>query len=165
MTFTPSHLLVAVAVGLNDDVALAEALVDDACDVFGARGGKGKVTLVYVNPPAAVPYGLDVGLMPSSAYQAMAAAGEANRAHAASTLARLQNRVSDRGLVSLSDIVDAQEGVGEAIAHAAQAHGAELIVLSSHGRRGWKRLFLGSVAERVAHVATMPVLLLRAAPG
>ena len=165
MTFTPNHLLVAVAVGLNDDVALAEALVDDACDVFGVRGGKGKITLVYVNPPPSIPYGLDVGLMPSAAYEAMAAVGEGNRAHAASTLARLQKRIRDRGLASSSDILDAQEGVGEAIAHSAQFHGAELIVLASHGRRGLKRLFLGSVAERVAHVATMPVLLLRAAPG
>jgi hypothetical protein len=32
-------------------------------------------------------------------------------------------------------------------------------VLGTHGRRGFKRLFLGSVAERVVRSASLPVLL------
>ena len=39
--------------------------------------------------------------------------------------------------------------------------GAELIVISSHGRTGLTRLFLGSVAERVVRFAPCPVLVLR----
>jgi nucleotide-binding universal stress UspA family protein len=39
--------------------------------------------------------------------------------------------------------------------------GAELIVMGTHGRRGVKRLLLGSVAEMVVRTAPCPVLLVR----
>lgn len=38
---------------------------------------------------------------------------------------------------------------------------ADLIVLSTHGRRGLKRLLLGSVAEKVVRLAGCPVLVVR----
>ena len=40
---------------------------------------------------------------------------------------------------------------------------ADLIVLGTHGRRGVRRLVLGSDAEQVVRTATVPVLLVRAA--
>jgi len=39
--------------------------------------------------------------------------------------------------------------------------GADLIVLGTHGRRGVGRLLMGSDAESIIRVATIPVLLLR----
>ena len=51
----------------------------------------------------------------------------------------------------------------EAIVEAAQKCQAELIVLGSHGRTGWKRLLLGSVAERVIGRASCPVLVVKKA--
>lgn len=39
--------------------------------------------------------------------------------------------------------------------------GADLIVMGTHGRRGVKRLLLGSVAESVVRTAPCPVLLVR----
>jgi len=50
----------------------------------------------------------------------------------------------------------------EAILHAAETSGADLIVMASHGRSGLARLWLGSVAARVVQGATRPVLLVRA---
>ena len=38
---------------------------------------------------------------------------------------------------------------------------ADLIVIGTHGRRGARRLMLGSVAEGLIRVATKPVLLIR----
>lgn len=38
---------------------------------------------------------------------------------------------------------------------------ADLIVISSHGRTGLKRILLGSVAERVIRLSHCPVLVLR----
>lgn len=52
----------------------------------------------------------------------------------------------------------------EAIIEAAQKSRAELILLGSHGRTGWKRLLLGSVAERVIGRAACPVLVVKKAP-
>src|SRR5574341_418702 len=47
-----------------------------------------------------------------------------------------------------------------AIVEQAAAEGADLIAMGTHGRRGFERLMLGSVAEGVARRATVPVLLL-----
>ncbi len=48
-----------------------------------------------------------------------------------------------------------------AIAQAASDQRADLILIGSHGRRGLRRLFLGSVAEHVVRVAHVPVLVVR----
>jgi len=55
-----------------------------------------------------------------------------------------------------------REGVARRlILEAAREHGADLIVMGSHGRGGVARLMLGSVAERVVRAAEVPVLVVR----
>jgi nucleotide-binding universal stress UspA family protein len=49
----------------------------------------------------------------------------------------------------------------EALLIVAQQQGADIIVLGSHGRRGFQRLLLGSVAERIVRTAPLPVLVVR----
>jgi nucleotide-binding universal stress UspA family protein len=51
--------------------------------------------------------------------------------------------------------------IAETILNAAQTHGADVIVMSSHGRTGFRRRVLGSVAEQVTQHAKVPVLVLR----
>jgi nucleotide-binding universal stress UspA family protein len=46
--------------------------------------------------------------------------------------------------------------------HAAADLKADLVVMGTHGRRGVRRLFLGSVAERFLRIATCPVLMISA---
>ena len=48
------------------------------------------------------------------------------------------------------------------IVREAKKVGASLIVLGTHGRRGVRRLVLGSDAEQVVRTASVPVLLVRA---
>ena len=48
------------------------------------------------------------------------------------------------------------------ILKAADAFKADLVVVGSHGRRGFNRLVLGSVARSVANQAALPVLIARA---
>jgi len=48
-----------------------------------------------------------------------------------------------------------------AILDVADELGVEAIVMTTHGRGGWTRVFLGSVAEQVLPSATVPVLLVR----
>ncbi len=50
----------------------------------------------------------------------------------------------------------------DAICRRAHAIGADLIVMTSHGRTGFSRTWLGSVADGVVRNASAPVLLLRA---
>ena len=49
----------------------------------------------------------------------------------------------------------------DVITEQAAAWPADLIVLGTHGRRGVSRLMLGSDAEQVLRMASMPVLLTR----
>lgn len=49
----------------------------------------------------------------------------------------------------------------EAIIEAAEAHGCDLIVMASHGRRGLGRLLIGSQTNEVLTRSKVPVLVIR----
>ncbi|HET7094183.1 MAG TPA: universal stress protein, partial [Thermomicrobiales bacterium] len=57
-------------------------------------------------------------------------------------------------------LVEAGEPAAEIVAVAAR-QGDAIIVMSSHGRGALGRAIFGSVADRVAHTATVPVLIVR----
>lgn len=61
----------------------------------------------------------------------------------------------------LVELLPFQGRIAEAIVEEAQNWPADLLVVGTHGHRGFSRLFLGSVAENVIRIATMPVLLIR----
>jgi hypothetical protein len=52
--------------------------------------------------------------------------------------------------------------VAHCILHAAADLKADLVVMGTHGRRGVRRLVLGSVAERFLRIAECPVLMISA---
>ncbi|SDI34441.1 universal stress protein [Paraburkholderia phenazinium] len=52
--------------------------------------------------------------------------------------------------------------VAHCILHAAADLKADLVVMGTHGRRGVRRLVLGSVAERFLRIAQCPVLMISA---
>ena len=52
--------------------------------------------------------------------------------------------------------------VADTILRDAKKWGADLIVMGTHGRRGIRRLVLGSDAEQVMRATTVPVMLVRA---
>ena len=82
---------------------------------------------------------------------------ESRRRHATEAL---QDRLGDskyQGVHLAIKIGDA----GHCIADHAQHVKADIIVMPSHGRRGFKRLLLGSVAERVLRLADCSVLILK----
>jgi nucleotide-binding universal stress UspA family protein len=58
-----------------------------------------------------------------------------------------------------------QGGVLERILKTVAKEGIDLIVMGTHGRRGFNRLLLGSVADQVIHRAPCPVLVVRAPRG
>jgi nucleotide-binding universal stress UspA family protein len=53
--------------------------------------------------------------------------------------------------------------VAEEIVAATEQGGADLIVMATHGLTGWRHHVLGSVAEKVLHLAHGPVLVVHAA--
>jgi nucleotide-binding universal stress UspA family protein len=62
---------------------------------------------------------------------------------------------------ALLTIVEASDRVYDAIEQEAQRWPADLVVIGTHGRRGFRRLLLGSVAEGLIRITTKPVLLVR----
>ncbi len=56
-----------------------------------------------------------------------------------------------------------QGAVAESIVEFAQNTGANMIVIGTHGRRGFQRFLLGSVAERVVRTSHVPVLTVQMA--
>jgi nucleotide-binding universal stress UspA family protein len=67
-----------------------------------------------------------------------------------------------RHTAAAADVTISDHEVVEAILGAASA--ADLIVMGTHGRRGPKRWWLGSVAERTIREAAVPVLVAHAGP-
>ena len=63
--------------------------------------------------------------------------------------------VKAKGVVSRSDIVS------DAIIASAKKHKADLVVMASHGRKGIKRLLLGSETQQVLTHCHVPVLVIR----
>ncbi len=55
----------------------------------------------------------------------------------------------------------AQRRVAEMISDGARAWAADLIVVGTHGRRGFERLLVGSVAENLVRIAETSLLLVR----
>ena len=64
------------------------------------------------------------------------------------------------GVSAEGEIREANFGhIAAAILHAAQDHDARMVVLGSSSRTDLPRLLLGSVANRLLHMATRPVLI------
>jgi nucleotide-binding universal stress UspA family protein len=87
---------------------------------------------------------------------------ESFRASGEKTIAAASARARERQVDFESELIDAQgQRASEAIVRHAQEWGADLLVLGTHGRRGLRRVALGSDAEAVARSSTIPVLLVR----
>jgi len=70
------------------------------------------------------------------------------------------------GTIQPECIVQANFSAADAILSLAETRAISLIVMGTHGRRGFDRLMMGSVTERVLRHASCPVLAVRpAAPG
>ncbi len=67
-----------------------------------------------------------------------------------------------QGVAADTELVETPMGpVGAAIAEQAEQWPADLIVIGTHGRRGIRRLVMGSDAEYVVRTTRVPVLLVR----
>ena len=90
-------------------------------------------------------------------------------------VARIERQWADRGRGVVDRVADAAHAAGvavravvacsdrvaESVLAAARKHGCDLIVMASHGRKGVRRVLLGSETQNVLAQATVPVLVLR----
>ncbi len=88
---------------------------------------------------------------------------EQTRDYGISVLAEAQQVVRAAGINVDTKILEATSGAaGEPIVHEAAAWPAALIVCGTHGRRGIRRIVMGSDAEFILRQSPVPVLLVRA---
>ena len=119
-----------------------------------AKAFQSAVTAVYVLDP--YPFtGVGADFAYGQAQYLSAATSEANKA-----LEDVTTALADVG-VEVKTLVGEGHAVHEGIVRVCETVGADLIVMGSHGRRGLEKLVLGSVAQRVLQVATVPVLVVR----
>ena len=77
-------------------------------------------------------------------------------------LEKCRQRVAGHGIVAETKLVETVGNrTGGVISEEAQKWNADLLVVGTHGRKGFEHLLMGSVAEGVVRTASMPVLLIR----
>lgn len=114
-----------------------------------ARHSQAKLMAVYVEPPSLPPLGESRGV-----------AADLDQDEAA--LVTLLATVAAEGGVSVPhEFVKLRGDPAAEIVQLARQVNADLIVMATTGRTGWRRLLVGSVAEAVIREATCPVLTMK----
>jgi len=102
--------------------------------------------------------------LPYSGYYDPDALIGAARKDAAKVLERAQKAIAQVGLkgdIELAETDSIADDVPNCLKRCVERHGADLVVMGTHGRRGLRRMVLGSVAERFLRIAPVPVLMVR----
>jgi nucleotide-binding universal stress UspA family protein len=115
-----------------------------------ARSLDGQVTLLHAWELPVNAYANGVGITPSPEMEREIVT------RVERDLGRLREQLAKRGIT-----VETHHVMGPAadeIVRFAETRGMDLVVIGTHGRRGLRRLVLGSVAEAVVRRAELPVL-------
>ena len=139
----------------TDGSTLSKKAVSDAINLAATCGAE----LIALKVVPRYPMAYFEGSIPLNAKDVARIEGqwvqEAQAAVDAVTKLATAKGVKAKGVVSRSDIVS------DAIIAAAKKQKAELVVMASHGRKGIKRLLLGSETQQVLTHCHVPVLVLR----
>jgi nucleotide-binding universal stress UspA family protein len=126
-----------------------------------ASDQKAVLTILHVvDDMASVSYVGDLGYVPSGFVDKLL---DELRANGRKVLAKAEALARDRGVEAKALLVETKGGsIADAILAQAKKLRADVIVLGTHGRRGLRRVVMGSDAEAVLRDARVPVLLVRA---
>jgi nucleotide-binding universal stress UspA family protein len=135
----------------------SEAGLAHAIELAKASGAALRLLHVIDVYPPGMAMGVEWG--GAEAWQTMI---DAARVQASAVLDRGVAAARAQGVAAESAVVEFPAGrVADTIVEEATGHGCDLIVMGSHGRRGFTRLMLGSDAERVLRTTSVPVLIVR----
>jgi len=141
------HILVPL-----DGSSLAEQALPLAAHLAQVSGGT--ITLLHITNPA-VEYGPYLA-QPYTYMQDVVDTDLANAAHYLEGIARSE---------VLKDMRVQKEALSGEIARSildfAHKHATDIVVMCSHGRTGFQRWALGSIAQKVARYSTKPVLIVK----
>jgi nucleotide-binding universal stress UspA family protein len=123
-----------------------------------AKDQRARVRIVHALDPA--PYTSVAGMRPFDAGELI----ESMRQDSKRLLATALDAAKAAGVNAETALIDGEwtsERAAQRLARAAKSWEADLIVVGTHGRRGFDRLMMGSVAEAIMRIADVPVLLVR----
>ena len=102
---------------------------------------------------------MDAAYAPAMNHQALI---DALRENGARTLKEAESAAAAQGLKPETHLIETIGGrAADAIIERAKQTSADLIVMGTHGRRGMRRLVMGSDAELVLRTSPVPVLMVR----
>jgi nucleotide-binding universal stress UspA family protein len=113
------------------------------------------ITTTHIWPPTA--FTDDAGLFITDSFQNF----EKFASKEAKIILKSAQETADELDVSCECIHVGNQYPAEGILETATSKGCDLIVMSSHGRRGFKKVLLGSVANEVLANSKVPVLIVR----
>ena len=134
---------------------LAKSALEKAERQLSGLGG-GRIIIAHVHVPATDGAGIDLGTLGPGFVQSEQAVLEATERALADLIAGLP---PVPGVTREHRILVGRPA--DKIVDLAVALDADQIVIGSHGRRGFERLLLGSVAERMLRLADRPVLVVK----
>jgi nucleotide-binding universal stress UspA family protein len=122
-----------------------------------AKALNAKVTIITVTEPLSVDYGHAKVWIPSQ--EALDHFDAARKEQAAKVLEEARSMAEQIGIsLELLHVPNAHPAT--AIIETAKSRGCDLIVMASHGRRGIRKLLLGSQTSEVLVDGSVPVLVL-----
>lgn len=144
-----THILIP-----TDGSELAQNGVDHGLSLAKALGSK--VTVITVTEPAERIYGR--GWAPAE--QDIKKINEQNKEADTRLLTTIKATAEDRG-IACEAVHEFNSSPASAIVEATERLGCNLVVMSSHGRRGIARVLLGSQTAEVVARSLVPVLVVR----
>jgi nucleotide-binding universal stress UspA family protein len=88
------------------------------------------------------------------------------REHERAYLERIRDQLASRlGISATCANLDSDSTIAGTLAHYAEANAIDLVVMTTHGRGGLARAWLGSVADALVRCSPSPILLLRPGEG
>ncbi len=144
------HILIS-----TDGSELAQKGVDHGLSLAKALGSK--VTLITVTEPFPVPTGGAAWVVTPADIDGYAA----DRKRFAEEILAPQKEAAEKLGLAVEAVHVPDARAAAAILEAVPQTGCDLIVMGSHGRRGVKRLILGSQAAEVVSSSSVPVLIVR----
>lgn len=149
------HILVAVDGSDTSNLALREA-------IKLAKDQQASLRLIHVVDESPAYMAIDNSTLVDpdlivQIQQGLRATGE----NVLSACAAMAREAGIEAETAMKAVETAGQSIHDAIEEEAIGWPADLIVIGTHGRRGFRRLLLGSVAEGVSRIATKPVLLIR----
>ena len=139
----------------TDGSELSKKAVGNAIDLAAAIGAE--LVALYVVPRYPVSY-FEGGITISMDEMARTEKQWSEKGQAVVDAVQLEAQAAG---VKAKAVVIQSDMVAESIMSAANQNNCDLIVMASHGRKGIKRVLLGSETQHVLTHSTVPVLVLR----